>query len=137
MVRANIFGLAGAAALLSTAALAADLPPPLPPPMYQPPPPVAIESGWYLRGFVGMSNQFLDRIRVPALLVQAKDDPLIPFEVYDHPAFARNPHLRLLTVEHGGHVGFISKTPPRFWLDQMLLEWLGQVRNKVAANLVS
>jgi len=83
------------------------------------------------------SNQFLDRIRVPALLVQAKDDPLIPFEVYDHPAFARNPHLRLLAVEHGGHVGFISKTPPRFWLDQMLLEWLSQVRNKVAANLVS
>ena len=25
------------------------------------------------------SNQFLDRIRVPTLLVQAKDDPLIPF----------------------------------------------------------
>ncbi len=33
------------------------------------------------------SNQFLDRIRVPTLLVQAKDDPLIPFAVYDHPAF--------------------------------------------------
>jgi hypothetical protein len=83
------------------------------------------------------SNQFLDRIRVPALLVQAKDDPLIPFEVYDHPAFARNPNLRLVAIEHGGHVGFISKTPPRFWLDQMLLEWMSQVRNKVAANLVS
>ena len=67
MVRANIFGLAGAAALLSTAALAADLPP-LPPPAYQPPPPVVVESGWYLRGFVGMSNQFLDRISHPDFL---------------------------------------------------------------------
>ncbi len=37
------------------------------------------------------SNQFLDRIRVPTLLVQAKDDPLIPFPVYDHPAFSANP----------------------------------------------
>ncbi len=67
MVRANIFGLAGAAALLSTAALAADLPPPLPPPVYQPPP-VAVESGWYLRGFLGMSNQFLDRVSHPDFL---------------------------------------------------------------------
>jgi predicted alpha/beta-fold hydrolase len=83
------------------------------------------------------SNQFLDRIRVPALLVQAEDDPLIPFEVYNHPAFKRNPNLRLLAVEHGGHVGFISKTPPRFWLDQVLLEWMSEVRNKAAANLVS
>ena len=83
------------------------------------------------------SNQFLDRIRVPALLVQAKNDPLIPFEVYNHPAFTRNPNLRLLAVEHGGHVGFIAKTPPRFWLDQVLLEWMTEVRNKAAANFVS
>jgi predicted alpha/beta-fold hydrolase len=82
------------------------------------------------------SNQFLDRIRVPALLVQAKDDPLIPFEVYQHPSFAQNPYLRLLVVEHGGHLGFLSKTRPRFWLDQVLLEWMEQVRNKVPIGFV-
>ena len=43
------------------------------------------------------SNQFLERIRVPTLLVQAKDDPLIPFRVYDHPAFSRNPSLTLVS----------------------------------------
>lgn len=83
------------------------------------------------------SNQFLERIQVPALLVHAKDDPLVPFEVYNHPAFARNPNLQLLAPEHGGHVGFISKTPPRFWLDQVLLDWMSEVRNKAAANFVS
>jgi uncharacterized protein len=82
------------------------------------------------------SNQFLDRIRVPTLLVQAKDDPLIPFAVYDHPAFSTNPNLRLLAVEHGGHLGFISKTKPRFWLDQVLVNWLLEVRNKVPAGFV-
>ena len=82
------------------------------------------------------SNQFLDRIRVPTLLVQAKDDPLIPFEVYNHPAFSTNPHLRLLAVEHGGHLGFISKTKPRFWLDQVLVNWVLEVRNKVSAGSV-
>jgi predicted alpha/beta-fold hydrolase len=70
------------------------------------------------------SNQFLDRIRVPALLVIAKDDPMVPFGVYDHPAFATNPALRLLPVEHGGHLGFLSRTHPRFWLDQTILDWM-------------
>jgi hypothetical protein len=82
------------------------------------------------------SNQYLEKIRVPALLVQAKDDPLIPFEVYDHPAFRENPCLRLEAVEHGGHVGFISRRPPRFWLDRVVVDWLEQVRNKQASEAV-
>ena len=83
------------------------------------------------------ANQFLDRIRIPTLLVQSKDDPLIPFEVYQHPAIAGNPHLTLLAVEHGGHLGFLSKTKPRFWLDQVLVQWMCEARNKMAAGLVS
>jgi predicted alpha/beta-fold hydrolase len=83
------------------------------------------------------SQRFLDAIRVPALVVQAKDDPLIPFAVYDHPAFATNPCLRLLAVEHGGHVGFLARGKQRFWLDGLLLEWLKETGNKVPAGLVS
>ena len=82
------------------------------------------------------ANQFLERIRIPTLLVQAKDDPLIPFEVYDHPAFSQNTWLRLVAVEHGGHLGFVAKGKPRFWLDQVLVQWIGEVRNKTAAHLV-
>jgi opacity protein-like surface antigen len=52
MVRANFIALVGAAALVSTASLAADLPPPLLPP--PPAPIVALNSGWYLRGDVGI-----------------------------------------------------------------------------------
>ena len=83
------------------------------------------------------SNQFLDRVRVPTLLVQSKDDPLIPFDVFDHPAIAANPHLRLIAVDHGGHLGFISRARPRFWLDHVLVNWLLEVRNNVPAGLVS
>ena len=82
------------------------------------------------------ANQFLERIRVPTLLVQAKDDPLVPFGVYNHPAFLNNPCLRLLPVDHGGHLGFISKTKPRFWLDEVLVQWMEKVRNKVPADIV-
>ena len=82
------------------------------------------------------SNQFLDRIRIPTLVIQAKDDPLIPFSVYHHPAFATNPHLRLIATEHGGHLGFIARHPPRFWLDQVLVHWILEARNNVGAGFV-
>ncbi len=69
------------------------------------------------------SNQFLERIRVPTLLVQSKDDPLVPFAIFDHPAIGANPYLTLLAVEHGGHLGFLARGKPRFWLDQTVLDW--------------
>ena len=70
------------------------------------------------------ANRFIGNIRVPALMVQAKDDPLIPFEVYEHPAFRENRNLTLLAVEHGGHLGFIARGKPRFWLDGVVMSWL-------------
>ncbi len=73
------------------------------------------------------SKNFLEQIRIPALVIVAKDDPLVPFEVYDHPAFRTNPYLRLLAVEHGGHLGFLAKNRPRFWLDGVVLDWLSEL----------
>lgn len=83
------------------------------------------------------SNQYLEKIRVPTLLITAKDDPLVPFSVYDHPAFRDNPWLRLLAVDHGGHIGFISRRPPRFWLDGVILDWLREIENKSRTTHVS
>ncbi len=59
MCRVRMFALAGAAALLATSALAADLPPP-----FEPAP--APSGGWYLRGYIGQSNQYLDQISHPS-----------------------------------------------------------------------
>jgi predicted alpha/beta-fold hydrolase len=70
------------------------------------------------------SQNLLDRIRIPALLVQAKDDPLIPFEIFDQPAIHNNPNIRLLAVEHGGHLGFLANKAPRFWVDRVILSWI-------------
>ncbi|MBZ5602023.1 MAG: alpha/beta fold hydrolase [Acidobacteriia bacterium] len=80
------------------------------------------------------SNQYLEKIRVPALVVISKDDPLVPFEVYDHPAFASNPCLRLLAVEHGGHLGFLARNRPRFWLDGVVLDWLAEIQSAATAR---
>lgn len=69
------------------------------------------------------ASRFLHSIRVPALILTAKDDPLVPFRIYNHPAFKTNAALELLATEHGGHLGFLSRTKPRFWLDDILLDW--------------
>lgn len=74
------------------------------------------------------AKNFIGNIRVPTLVIQAKDDPMIPFEVYDHPAFRENPHLRLVAVDHGGHLGFIARGKPRFWLDEVVTHWLEQMQ---------
>jgi len=71
--------------------------------------------------------RYLASIRVPALAVMAKDDPLVPFRIYEHPAFLSNPALQLLATEHGGHLGFLSLKKPRFWLDGVLLDWMGEI----------
>jgi len=73
------------------------------------------------------ARRFLDLIRVPTLVIQAKDDPMIPFTAFDHPAFTLNSHLRLVAVEHGGHLGFVSRRPPRFWSDGVVTDWIREV----------
>jgi uncharacterized protein len=68
--------------------------------------------------------RYLDAIRIPTLVIAAKDDPLVPFEMYSHAAFTTNPALTLLAIEHGGHLGFISRRAPRFWLDGVGMDWI-------------
>lgn len=68
--------------------------------------------------------RYLDRIRVPALVIQAQDDPIIPFETYNHPAFQSNPFLTLLAPRHGGHVAFLARGRRRFWAEAAILDWI-------------
>jgi predicted alpha/beta-fold hydrolase len=63
------------------------------------------------------AGNFLSAIRVPTTLIQAKDDSFIPFSIFRHPAITSNPHLSLIATEHGGHLGFIARHRPRFWVD--------------------
>jgi uncharacterized protein len=65
---------------------------------------------------------FLGRIRVPALMIQARDDTLVPFETYG--ALPENPQLTLMATERGGHLGFVARGRQRFWLDGTIVEWM-------------
>ena len=69
------------------------------------------------------SIRFLDRIRVPTLLLSAVDDPFLPSEVLDEVRVIAemNPALRLDFPPRGGHVGFISGRVP--WRPFYYAEW--------------
>jgi uncharacterized protein len=70
----------------------------------------------------------IDQIRVPTLIVAAKDDPLVPYSMFEHPAL-RNPHIRLLTTAYGGHAGFVqqrrenSPLLDQFWAENRVVEF--------------
>ena len=78
---------------------------------------------------------YLQGLRVPALLIQAKDDTFVPFEIFGSEAVQRNPRIQLLVTEHGGHLGFIGRAPHRFWADEAIMEWvLNQSANRSFAE---
>ena len=70
------------------------------------------------------AKNFLEAIRVPTLLIQAKDDPLVPFRIFEQAPLGENPRIELRVTEHGGHLGFLGRRPHRLWLDEALMQWI-------------
>ena len=72
---------------------------------------------------------YLDSIRVPTLVIQAKDDPFHPFSSEHEAAVAANPWLHDGWVEHGGHVGFVEGGRPRaarFWAEAETVRFVAE-----------
>jgi predicted alpha/beta-fold hydrolase len=75
------------------------------------------------------SLRWLDRIRIPTLLLSAADDPFLPAAVLEEVrATARvNGFLHCEFVAHGGHVGFIAGNlpwRPVYWAEWRVTEFL-------------
>lgn len=66
---------------------------------------------------------WIERIRLPTLLLSAVDDPFLPAEVLDEvrQIAADNPALSLEFTRHGGHVGFVAGRSP--WRPFYYAEW--------------
>ncbi|HKW89686.1 MAG TPA: alpha/beta fold hydrolase [Candidatus Acidoferrales bacterium] len=71
------------------------------------------------------SIPLLGRIRVPALLLAAQDDPMIPFRSFDAAALQANSNLTLIAPRYGGHCAFISRSSgdERFWGEARIVEF--------------
>ena len=85
----------------------------------------ADEKDYWLRA---SSGPYIARIRRPALLINAVDDPFVPEESLPDPR-ALPPKVRAEFVPRGGHVGFVEGPPWRTgsWAERRAVEFLASV----------
>jgi len=70
-------------------------------------------------------RQFLSGICIPALILNAADDPILGPDCYPYPEAEFNPHLYLEVPRWGGHVGFMERAgQPEYWHEQRTLEFI-------------
>ncbi len=75
-----------------------------------------------------MALPYLGDIAVPTLIVQAENDPWIPFAMYRDFAWATNPRLIPLFSRGGGHVGFHGRGSTIPWHDRCMAEFFERCR---------
>jgi uncharacterized protein len=77
----------------------------------------------------------IDRVRVPALIITAEDDPFVPPGPFRDPKVTGNPNVRLELSRHGGHCGFFADGKGQYdgyWAEQQIVEFV--VTNAMSAE---
>jgi predicted alpha/beta-fold hydrolase len=68
----------------------------------------------------------VDRIRVPALIITAEDDPFVPVDVFRHPSVTGNRFITLEISAHGGHCGFVGPRAGEddgYWAEDRIVQF--------------
>jgi uncharacterized protein len=82
------------------------------------------------------ARQYLDGIRVPVLLINARDDPFLTPESFPYIEAEKSSHLFLEAPVWGGHVGFIdSVTHIKPWYESRSAEFLEQLPEEVPVSV--
>jgi len=69
----------------------------------------------------------IDRVRVPALVITAEDDPFVPSQPFRDPKVTCNPHILVIVCKHGGHCGFVARRSAEcdgYWAEQQIVEFV-------------
>src|SRR6185503_13562646 len=85
-------------------------------------------------GFEGVNDYYtkassrphIGRIRIPTLIMHAKDDPFVPYAPLTDPSISANPFVLVVATEKGGHVAFVSanvEDGDRFWAENRLVDF--------------
>jgi predicted alpha/beta-fold hydrolase len=89
-------------------------------------------------GFAGATDYYhrasamrvIDRVRVPALVITAEDDPFVPTTPFHDPRVTGNPYIELKVSRHGGHCGFITTAngvDDGYWAERQIVEFAARV----------
>jgi hypothetical protein len=71
----------------------------------------------------------IDRVRVPALIITAEDDPFVPAHPFRDRTVTGNPSLHVLIFEHGGHCGFVGRAAgddDGYWAENRIVDWVAE-----------
>jgi predicted alpha/beta-fold hydrolase len=71
----------------------------------------------------------IDRIRVPALVITAEDDPFVPSQPFRDPKVTGNRHIDLRVLPHGGHCGFVgvrSAGDDGYWAENQIVDFVAR-----------
>lgn len=97
-----------------------------------------------LHGFAGATDYYtqasslplLPSIAVPALLINAANDPFLSASCYPETAAARHAALTLCTPRYGGHVGFVQPNKAgEYWSEIIAGQFLQQVLDAAPASV--
>jgi predicted alpha/beta-fold hydrolase len=80
------------------------------------------DIGAYLDGYA-VTGERLATLRVPATILSALDDPIIPAQ--DLQRLAGSAHLKVVTMARGGHMGFMVSPWRESWVNGFVLRELG------------
>ena len=71
--------------------------------------------------------QVAGRIRVPALILTAEDDPFVPSASFADPAVAGNPNVTVVVTRHGGHCAFLERAEDGYdgyWAEREIVRFV-------------
>jgi predicted alpha/beta-fold hydrolase len=88
-------------------------------------------------GFAGATDYYhrasamrvIDRVRIPALIITAADDPFVPPEPFYDEKIRNNPQITTLVTAHGGHCGFVAEANgyDGYWAEQKIVDFVDQL----------
>ena len=76
------------------------------------------------------SSPWLREIKIPTLLLVAKDDPVVPFSMFSQTELSSE--IELVATAKGGHLGFLAGRtvdPDRHWMDWRICQAINQVES--------
>jgi len=73
--------------------------------------------------------RIIERIRIPALVITAEDDPFVPPAPFRDPKISSNPCIEVDLCAHGGHCGFVG--PPSgeddgYWAETRIVDFVAR-----------
>ena len=79
----------------------------------------------------------IDRIRVPALIITADDDPFVPTAPFRDAAVTANPNITVVVTKHGGHCAYVEQAAgdyDGYWAEREIVRFVETHRGVPSAS---